>query len=269
LLAIQARNAHAGHVQAVVPKPKEGVGTAPVPAAEAAPNPPPNTDDGFAVSPAGLLRPLPPNSPGVDAPDVAPPPPPKRPPGLLAGVLDAPPPKRFDEPAGAPPPNRPEPPGVLAPVFPVLEVPNIDGAVPPDVLLAAPNNGLFGVLPPLCCPKVKDMMRDCVRMRELFGVVDAERASGLCRLTAEETAQLVAVQVCRAISRRKRKQQLDQVRAGMTGSVASFTSRQSRSCQKLVGKHATWVASVNRCSLTRLVGAYDASRPPLAPPSVP
>jgi hypothetical protein len=97
--------------------------------------------DGFA-SPLGLLRALPPNADGVDAPGVAPPPP-KRPlPGLLAGVFEAP-----------PLPNNVEP--LLG-----VAVPKRDGVDPPDVLLVAPNNGLLGVLPLFCCPKLKpDMLR--------------------------------------------------------------------------------------------------------------
>jgi hypothetical protein len=77
---------------------------------------------------------------------------------LLAGVFEAPPPKGFDAPAVAPPPNNVEPLlGVL-----VLAVPNMDGVDPPDVLLTAPNNGLLGVLPLPCCPKLKpDMLCGC------------------------------------------------------------------------------------------------------------
>jgi hypothetical protein len=150
LLAVYARNAHAKHIQIAVPKPKEGAGDEDVAPLAGAPNPLPKTDAGFAASPAGLLRLLP-NRLDVDALDVAPPPP-NSPPGLLAGVFEAPPPKMLDVPVVAPPPNRPEPAGVLVPVLPVLAVPKREGAVPADVLLAAPNNGLFGVLLLLCCP---------------------------------------------------------------------------------------------------------------------
>jgi hypothetical protein len=109
-----------------------------------------------------LLRLLPPKRPPDEgALDVAAPPP-NMPPGLLAGVFDAPPPKMFDAPVVAPPPNRPEPPaGVLAPELAVLVVPKSEGVDPPDVLpAAAPNKGLLGVLPLFCCPKLKpDMLR--------------------------------------------------------------------------------------------------------------
>lgn len=142
----------------MVPNPNEGDEAVAPPAA--APNPLPNS--GFGASSAGLLRLLPPNRPDDGALDVAPPPP-NMPPGLLAGVFDAPPPKRFDAPVGAPPPNRPEPPpGVLAPELPVLAVPKSEGVDPPDVLLAtAPNKGLFGMLPLFCCPKLKPDMSCC------------------------------------------------------------------------------------------------------------
>lgn len=132
-----------------MPKPKEGAGDEDVAPPAGAPNPP-KTDAGFAASPAGLLRLLP-NRLDVDAPVVAPPPP-NSPPGLLAGVLEAPPPKMLDVLVVAPPPNRPGPAGVFVPVLPALAASKRDGAVPPEVLLAAPNNGLFGVLLLLCCP---------------------------------------------------------------------------------------------------------------------
>jgi len=139
-----------------VPNPKDGAGDEDVAPLAGAPNPPPKIAAGFAASPAGLLRLLP-NRLDVDAPDVAPPPP-NSPPGVLPGVFEAPPPKTLDVPAVAPPPNRPEPAGVLVPVLPALAAPKRDGAVPPDVLLAAPNNGLFGVLLLLCCPNLNDML---------------------------------------------------------------------------------------------------------------
>lgn len=87
-------------------------------------------------------------------------PPPKRPaPGLFAaGVLDAPPPNRLDVPVVDAPPNRLEPPlGVVVLGVVALDVPNIDGVDPPELLLTAPNNGLFAAPPLFCCPKLKDM----------------------------------------------------------------------------------------------------------------
>jgi hypothetical protein len=152
---VYTRNAHARHIQPVVPKPKPDAEDVAPPAAPPKEPPPLPNMEGFAASPLGLLRLLPPNA---DAPGVAPPPPKRPPPGLLAGVFEAAPPKGFDAPAVAPPPNNEEPlPGVL-----VLAVPNMDGVDPPDVLLAAPNNGLLGVLLLPCCPKLKpDMLCSC------------------------------------------------------------------------------------------------------------
>lgn len=111
-----------------------------------------------------MLRLLPPKAPDVvDAPEVAPPPPKSPAPGLLAGVLDAPPPKRLELLVFAPPPNSDEPPDEPAPDVAVFAVPKSDGAEPPDVLLAAPNNGLLDVLPLFCCPKLKpDILCGCV-----------------------------------------------------------------------------------------------------------
>jgi hypothetical protein len=155
---LYARNAHQRHLHAVVPNPNEGAEDVAAPAP--LPKVPPPNMEGFAASALGLLRPLPPKADSVDPPDVAPPPP-NRPPGLLAGVLEAPPPKRFEVPVFAPPPNKVEPPDEAAPGVAALAVPNREGVEPPDVLLAAPNNGLFGVLPLFCCPKLKpDMLCD-------------------------------------------------------------------------------------------------------------
>lgn len=151
-----ARNACSRHIQ-VVPKPEPKVGAEGVVPPEATPKPLPKTGGFAAASPLGLLTLLPPNSAGAAAPDVAPPPP-NSPPGLLAGVLEAPPPKMLDVPEVAPPPNRPEPPDELAPVFAELAVPKSEGVDPPEVLLAAPKRGLFGVLPLPCCPKLKPDM---------------------------------------------------------------------------------------------------------------
>lgn len=118
-----------------------------------------------------MLSVLPPNIDGVDAPDVAPPPP-KSPAGLLAGVLDAPPPKRPGAPLVAPPPKSDEPPDEPAPEVAEFAVPKSDGVEPPDVLLAAPNNGLLGVLPLFCCPKLKpDMLCGWVRVEVEVEVV--------------------------------------------------------------------------------------------------
>jgi hypothetical protein len=56
-----------------------------------------------------------------------------------------------------------EPPDEAAPGVAVLAVPKREGVEPPDVLLAAPNSGLFGVLPLFCCAKLKlDMLRGWV-----------------------------------------------------------------------------------------------------------
>lgn len=147
---------------AALPKLKDGVEDPDAPPVAPAPKRPPL---GFAASPvegvaappkrlpAGLdasppVFPRPPNpaNDGVEDAPVVVPPPPKRPPGLLAGVLEAPPPKTLVEPVAVfPVPNSELPedaPGVL------FAVPKSDGVVLPDEPVAAPNSGFAGALLP-------------------------------------------------------------------------------------------------------------------------
>ena len=92
---------------------------------------------------------------------------------MLAGVLDAPPPKRPDPPVLPPAlPNRPPVPGALDVL---LFAPNMDGVPAPEVGVA-PNRDCLGVLlsPLLGAPNVKPDMLAVVRGRlglvSLFGV---------------------------------------------------------------------------------------------------
>ena len=136
-----------------MPNPKEELGAAD--AAGAAPVEAPPNRDGFAASPVFAAEPKP--KPGVeDEPAVAPPP--KRPPaGLLAGVLDAPPPNRPEPPAVAPPLPKSPPPGVLDAG---AAAPKRDGDAAPDVVPALPNSPPAGFDAPLPagCPNVKPDM---------------------------------------------------------------------------------------------------------------
>lgn len=155
--ALDIRNVP-GYSPPALPNPNEGEEDVAGPPVEAPPNKPPA---GFGASPSFFPKPKPPPKAGVeDAPGVAPPPP-NKPPGLDAGVLDAPP-KRPPEPPVLPPaePNRPPLAGVLEVLL--FAVPNRDGVALP-VEGAAPNSDLLGVLlPPLlllpCWPNVKLMM---------------------------------------------------------------------------------------------------------------
>jgi hypothetical protein len=166
-----------------VPNPNDGVGAAD--AAGAAPVEAPPNMDGFAASPVFAAEPKP--KLGVDdAPAAAPLP--KRPPaGLLAGVLDAPPPKRPEPPAAAPPPPNSPPPGVLDAG---VAAPKRDGDAAPDVVPAPPNSPLAGLDAPLLallpaegCPKVKP---DMTAREDVDG---AERGPG-CRMGVDGRTSL-------------------------------------------------------------------------------
>lgn len=144
-----------GNVPAV-PNPKAGVEPADV--AGAAPVDAPPNRDGFAASPVFAAEPKP--KLGVEEPPAVAPPPKRLPAGLLAGVLDAPPPKRFEPPALAPPPPKSAPPGVLDAG---AAAPKRDGDAAPDVVPALPNSPPGFDAPPLAllaagCPNVKPDM---------------------------------------------------------------------------------------------------------------
>lgn len=127
-----------------VPNPPNGdADDAGAPPVEAPPN---RLPAGFGASPSFFWKPKPLPKAGVVAPVVAGPPP-NKPPGLEAGVLDAPPKRPPDPPVLPPaPPKRPPLAGVLEVL---LVVENRDGVALP-VEGAAPNSGLLGVLlPPL------------------------------------------------------------------------------------------------------------------------
>lgn len=132
----------------VVPKPSPSEGAeevaVPLVLAPAFPNRPPA---GFGVSPLGFPNPL---KLGVAVP-------PKRLlAGLLAGVVEAPPPKTLDELVAVfVVPKRP-PLGAAEVVL--LAVPNRLGVAPPDELVAAPNSGLLGVALLLLLVKLNDAM---------------------------------------------------------------------------------------------------------------
>lgn len=129
-------------IPAVAPNPKEGAEDVAAPP-EAPPAPPPPKRASFGASPAVFAAPPKPPKVGVDdVPDVAWPPPNNAPGLLVAGVLEAPPPKTLDELVAVLPLPKRALPGVLEAAFPVLKR---DGVVPLDEL-AAPNKGLFGVL---------------------------------------------------------------------------------------------------------------------------
>lgn len=141
----------AGVEPAGVPKPKDGVEDGAEPP-NAPPAPAPPKRFGFGASPVAF--PNDPKADVVDAPDVAWPPP-NNPPGLLvAGVLEAPPPKTLDELIAVFPLPKSPLPGVLDAA---LAVPKSDGVAPLDELVA-PNSGLLGVLLLLllCVPKEND-----------------------------------------------------------------------------------------------------------------
>lgn len=152
-------NAHNdSYVPVAPPNPNDGVeaeeaaGVAPVEA-------PPNRDGLGASPPVFAAMPNPPKLGVDDAPAVAPPAPNRL---LVAGLLDAPPPKSPEPPALAPPPPPNSP--VLGVLDPVLAVPKRDGDEVPVVLLAPPNSPPvgFGVLEPALlpagCPNVKPDM---------------------------------------------------------------------------------------------------------------
>src|SRR5947209_319722 len=126
---------------AVVPKPNEGAEDVAVPPVVPPIPAPPN---GLGFGPSPLVLPEPPNVVKVDvddAPEVAGPPL-NRPPGLLAGVFETPPPKTLDElVAVVPLPNSPP---LGAPEV-VVAVPKREGVALVDAG-AAPNKGLLGVL---------------------------------------------------------------------------------------------------------------------------
>lgn len=143
-----------------LPNPKDGAEDVAGPPVEAPLN---RLPAGLGASPSFFPKPKPPPKAGVeDAPGVAPPPL-NKPPGLDAGMLDAPPKRPPEPPVLAPAePNRPPLAGVLEVLL--LAVPKTDGVALP-VEGAALKSDLFGVLllsPPLlllpCWPNVKLMM---------------------------------------------------------------------------------------------------------------
>jgi hypothetical protein len=195
-----------------------------------------------AASALGLLRLLPPKAL----------PPPNRPP---AGLLAAGAPKTLDEPVLEPPPNKPAP--LVGVVAPELAVPKRPGADPPDVLLTAPNNGLFA-LPLFCCPKLpKPDMLCGVRRGDGSWVV-------LCKLRAEAVYTGLEEQRLRSGGEQRAlgltgckcgKRKHNRPKRATTAVLTSFTAFTSRPCR-----------GSRKCSMGRfgeLLFPDMSSRPPV------